>query len=150
METSPAKQQRRAKVNGDGGKGAAPVDPDAGAAVLLLIQTGCHDGNHRRPHAGVSQTVDRPQKRKPIGVFQHGNTQIHGRSQQEANQNDVLGLEPVTQPTAEDLSGSVSNGGEGQRQCGGLTGGESGVNQIHHDRCQVDPGKIADKIDSGT
>ena len=36
------------------------------------------------------------------------------------------------------------------RSVSGLTGGKPGVYQIHHDRCQVDPGKIADKIDSGT
>ena len=62
---------------GDGGEGAAPVDPDTGAAVGILIQMDRHNRYQWGPHACLGKAVDCPQKHKYTAVAYCAHTQVH-------------------------------------------------------------------------
>ena len=137
---------RRNEVQGHGAQGRAPADPDAAAAIVLFIEEARHEPHQRGPHKGLGKAIDAPHGGDGGGVGTQGNQQVHSRGQEQAEEHQIPGLHPVTQPAADELACAVGDEGTGNGSGKGGFFIAVGKHHLIDHRAEIHPGEIAHHI----
>ena len=106
----------------------------------------CHDADERRPEHGLEKSVAAPKCGHDIGIGEERQDEVAGSRAEQTEGDHAAGLDPIAEPTADELSDTIGNKAAGNSHAGERLGQFQCGDELAHNGAVVHTGDVTGKV----